>query len=107
MVIAIRNQPGQLPTAFTFTSGKPTSNSHMRVGSVSNRGSSNSDDLDTVRFTGPLCRARDLPQQAELTPRSEAPVLGQIPGGECFEVLAARSVDVPQRPDAGRRFARE
>jgi len=46
VVIAIRNQPGQSPTPFTFTSGKPTSNSHMRVGSVSNRGSANSDDVE-------------------------------------------------------------
>ena len=29
--------------------------------------------LDTVRLTGPLYRARDLPQQTKLTPRSEAP----------------------------------
>ncbi len=28
---------------------------------------------DITRFAEPLCRARDLPQQAKLTPRSEAP----------------------------------
>ena len=32
--------------------------------------------LDTVRLAGPLCRARDhLPDQTELTPRSEAPYI--------------------------------
>jgi hypothetical protein len=69
VVIAIRNQPGQSPTPFTITSGKPTSNSHMRFGSVSNKGSSNSDDLNTVRFTKPLCRAGDA--YDTLTPPSD------------------------------------
>jgi len=32
--------------------------------------------LDTVRFAEPLCRAWDLPQQPELTPRSEEPYYG-------------------------------
>jgi len=45
VVISIRNHLGQSPTPLMLTSGSPTSNSHMRVGSVSNRGSSNSDGV--------------------------------------------------------------
>ena len=43
--IEIRNQCGQSPTPFTSTSGRPTSSSHVRVGSVSNRGSPGFDDV--------------------------------------------------------------
>jgi hypothetical protein len=42
---AIRRNSGQSPTPFTFTSGSPTRSSHMRVGSVSNRGSPGFDDV--------------------------------------------------------------
>ena len=69
VVIAIRNQCGQSPTPFTLTSGRPTSSSHMRVGLVSNRGSSDSGCVEHTQIRGAPARARG--PSTYITPRSD------------------------------------
>ena len=69
VAITIRSQPGHSPTPTTVTSGRPTSSAHMRVGSVSNRGSSTRIGVRHRQSRGPLCRERGpLPA---LTPPSD------------------------------------
>lgn len=48
--------------------GQAASSSPMRVGSVCERGSSDSDDVRHRKIRSAPCRARDLPPQAELRP---------------------------------------
>ena len=58
VVIAMRRKCGQSPTPFTLTSGRPTSSSHMRVGLVSNRGSSGSGCVRHTQIRRAPARAR-------------------------------------------------
>ena len=55
--IVIRSHRGHSPTPTTRTSGRPTSSAHMRVGSVSNRGSPRLDDVEHRRESQSPCAA--------------------------------------------------
>ena len=59
-----------------MTSGRPTSSAHMRVGSVSNRGSSTRTGVEHRQSRGPLCRERGPLPHRHPTLKSEAPHLG-------------------------------
>ena len=74
VVIAIRTNRGHSPTPMTLTSGRPTSSSHMRVGSVSNRGSSIRMRKTHPESSSP-CPRPGTPALPHPTPRSEAPVV--------------------------------
>ena len=58
VVIATRKNSGQSPTPTTLTSGKPTRNSHVRVGSVSKRACSGSQFVRHTQIRRAPARAR-------------------------------------------------